>query len=412
MNRKAKLRTRPQSSRMPRRQPCRARRPPSAGDRGGSAPPAWESAQGRIVFLVIALASVYGVFRIVGPFLHCIILAVLLASLGGPVHQRILRRVGDRANVAAFLSVLLVFLLLLAPTLLFLGALVKQGMQSVESAGEWLSRADLQGYLANSPLGSLAQHPWLEKLRELVRQNVPALSDSLEGVSLTQRAGSTAVAALRAGLETLGKQVVPLLSATGSLLSSFLIMLFVMFYVFRDGASWLQSLQHLSPLSTSQEKALLDRIKEVNKAVVLGTLLTAVAQGMAGMIGFRIVGIPALFWGTMLGVASIIPLVGTALIWVPAAGYLFLTGHTWQGVFITVWGGALISNIDTLLRPVLMGGKTGLSSVAVFFAILGGIKLFGPMGVIYGPLVFGLCAVCMYIYEIENSAYLDGQDRL
>lgn len=372
----------------------------------------WHAILAQAVFVLIALASMYGVFRILRPFFNSIILAIMLGSVCSPLHAYVFRRCGSRGNLAALLSVIVVFFLILVPSAVFLGALVTQGMNSVQTANQWLNDTNLDGEWSQRKLAEIMQWPPVARLETFARERVPMFADHFDAAALARKTGEAVVGAVRLGLETLGKQILPLLSATGSFLTAFFIMLFVMFYVFRDGPEMLRRLRHLSPLSSSQEEALLQRVRGVIHAVLLGTFVTAFVQGVAGMIGFFFVGIPALFWGTMLGAASIVPVVGTALIWVPATGYLLVTGHTLKAIFLFVWGAGFIGNIDTLLKPMLMGGKSGMSSLVVFFAILGGIRLFGMMGVIYGPLIFGLCTVCLYIYEMENAAFLDRQDRI
>jgi len=188
--------------------------------------------------------------------------------------------------------------------------------------------------------------------------------------------------------------------AAGVLLS-FCLMLFVMFYCLRDGAKMLDYLARLSPLSSQQEQLLLARVQAVSRSAIMGTLVTGVAQGGLAMIAFAVAGIPWLLWGVMLGFASFIPLVGTALIWVPCVAYLLVMGKVAMAIGLALWCLVVVGLVDNLLRPWLMQGQTGMASVVLFFAILGGIKLFGLPGVIYGPLVIGLCTAVFYILELE-----------
>ncbi len=124
-----------------------------------------------------------------------------------------------------------------------------------------------------------------------------------------------------------------------------------------------------------------------------------------------VAGFPGLFWGTMMGFASFIPVVGTALIWVPAVAYLFLTGDTTWAIFLTVWSVAVVGSIDNLLRPFLMQGSAGMNTLMIFFSLLGGIQLFGLIGLVYGPLIFAIAIVLFNIYEEEFHSFLDNQDN-
>ncbi len=148
---------------------------------------------------------------------------------------------------------------------------------------------------------------------------------------------------------------------------------------------------------------LIQRIQAVTKSAVFGTVLTGIAQGGLAMIAFAITGIPWLVYGVMLGFASLIPVVGTALVWVPCVIYLLIYGKIGSAIFLALWCIVVVGLVDNLLRPLLMQGKTGMPSLILFFAILGGIQLFGLIGVIYGPLIFGLCAVLLVIFELETG---------
>lgn len=358
-------------------------------------------------YLMIALtgASVFGVYVILKPFLHSIILALLLVSIFAPVHQRIRKRLGERENVAAFLAALVVFLLVLIPLSLFFSGLVKQGIDSIQKTNAWFAEGKFQEAVNSERVQAILANKRIEGLRQLAAPYLGAEEGKSVGV------GAMALKGGQKALEFVQKGVVPLLQAGGSVIFGFFIMLFVMFFAFRDGAKMLASVLHLSPLSTSQESALLGRIREVSRAVLLGTFITAAAQALVAMVGFKIVGIPALFWGAMLGAASLVPMVGTALVWIPAVGYLLIIGHNGSAVFLALWCLLVVGSIDNFLRPLLMGGRVGMSTVVIFFAILGGIRCFGPVGIIYGPLIFGLCAVCFYIYELENASFLALQDK-
>ncbi len=133
---------------------------------------------------------------------------------------------------------------------------------------------------------------------------------------------------------------------------------------------------------------------------------TAVAQGFAGGIGLWIAGISPLFWGTMMAFASLIPVVGTAIIWLPAVVYLVLIGSWGKAVFLAIWSMVVVGSIDNFLRPFLMKGEGGISSIYLFFAILGGINLFGIVGILYGPLILGVAAILLYLYELEYGEVL------
>jgi predicted PurR-regulated permease PerM len=335
-----------------------------------------------------------------------IILALFVGTVFHPLYQWMRIRLGRRESLAALVCVLLVFLLLIVPIVSLTGVLARQAIQFAEAAQVWVNDGGFERALESSVVERLTSHPrvavlW-EQIQERVRLFDPGQLDVSKGLlSVSDKA-----------LNVARKGVLPVLSKTGSLLFGFFLMLFLLFYVFRDGERALARLLHISPLTSSQEQAVLERIRVVARATVLGNLGTALAQGFAAMIGFAFVGIPALFWGTMLAAASLVPVVGTSLVWVPACLYLLITGHVAKAVILTVWCILVVGAIDNFLRPVLMKGSTGMSSLILFLAILGGLQAFGLVGLLYGPLIFGLCAVCLSLYEIENSRYLKTLDQL
>ncbi len=196
-----------------------------------------------------------------------------------------------------------------------------------------------------------------------------------------------------------------------SLVVKFFLMLFAFFFIVRDQDKMFAAILHLIPLPTSHEQQILDKIKSVAKSALLGTFATAVAQGIAGGIAFSIVKLPGLFWGTMMAFASLIPVVGTTLIWVPAALFLLVSGHWGYSLFMAIWCAVIVGSIDNFVRPLFMKGAGGnTSTLIIFFSIMGGLNLFGLIGLIYGPLIIGLMMVFLYIYNLEFKSFLDQQD--
>jgi predicted PurR-regulated permease PerM len=158
---------------------------------------------------------------------------------------------------------------------------------------------------------------------------------------------------------------------------------------------------------------LINRLRTVGRVALIGSLLTALAQGIIGGIGLWIVGISPLFWGSLMAVTSFIPLVGTSLVWIPAVIYLFIIQKTGMAIFLLIYCIAVLSSIDNFLRPYLIQKQKGVSMppLLIFLAILGGIRVFGLLGVIYGPMIFGLLSSLLYLYEVEFSSFLNRQDR-
>jgi predicted PurR-regulated permease PerM len=340
----------------------------------------------RLVLVLLLLGAVYLAFRIVKPYLDPILLAFILAPMVHPLFRWLRARLRGRESLAALLVCLLVLLVILGPLALLGIGLVNQGVASVHAVQDWVQAGSLDRALQSK--WAVEAQAFLSRVMPLVSPERVDLKALLLGVS--GKLGNLLLA--KGGV---------LLTGTGSILMSLLLMLFVLFFAVRDGEELLKGLLDLSPLKESQEQLLLARIRSVSRSAIFGSFATAAAQGVAGGIGLWIVGIPGLFWGSVMAFASFIPLVGTALVGVPACAFLLATGHPGKALFLALWCALVVGSIDNFLRPVLMRGSGEMSTLLVFFSILGGLQLFGLPGLIYGPLVFGLCAVLLSLYRLE-----------
>jgi predicted PurR-regulated permease PerM len=343
----------------------------------------------RLSLLALLFFFLYLVFLIFRPYLGTLIFAMVLASLCYPLHDRILKWCKGRENLAALLTSALLVVIVLVPLVSFSAALVEQGAISFGKASAWLKEANLQEILSGK---------WIHPLYEMVQKLIGRLG--VDQVNLRKALMETS-SALGQLLLNWGKEILG--NVTG-LVVRFLLLIVLVFYLIRDGKAILKRLKHLSPLSPEQEERLIQRIRSLSRSVVLANLATAGAQGVAGGIGLWIAGIPALFWGTMMAFTSLVPVVGTAIVWFPAVCYLLLTGSWGKGIFLAAWSILVVGSIDSFLRPYLMKGEGTISSIYLFFAILGGIQLFGFVGVLYGPLILGVAAILLY--ELEYSEVL------
>jgi len=347
-----------------------------------------------LALLFVLLAACY---QIVHPYLHTIVLAGILATVFMPVNRRLGDRLGNRPTLAALFSCLLLTLLVLLPLLFTLIGLVQQGIGSFHAISGWIADGGVERTLA-SPLARKGVDLLHRSLPEGVAVDPAKIRDLLLDSSSTMG---------RALIEHGGG----LVGDVTALFGKFFLMLFVFFFLVRDGSRLVGSLHHLIPLSTSHEKQILEKMRSVARSALLGTLITALAQGVAGGIAFAICGFPALFWGVVMAFTSLVPAVGTALVWGPAAAYLFLSGHWGLGAFLVAWSVLVVGSIDNFVRPMFMKGDGEMSTVLIFFAILGGINSFGLIGILYGPLLLGLTLITLYLYRIEFGDFLRRQDH-
>lgn len=357
-----------------------------------------------VLFFLIGLALV-GVFLLIRPFIGPIVLALFLVTIFYPLYRRVLKLLRGRRSLTAALSVVGVFFIVIIPFFLFSASLVRQGMNVGQELQSWVSGDGPSRLIENVRSFDWEDRPRLNSAKNIIEG---ALVDYLgEDGELTDRLSSLG----QRMAKTLGDAILPLLSQTGLLVMNFFIMFFIMFYAFRDGDTMLAYFFRILPLSTSHEELLKSRVRYIVRAILMGMLLTAAVQALVAMVGFKIIGIPAMFWGVMLGVTSFIPIVGTALVWVPVTIFMLLQGKIASAIFIFIWCAGGVGSIDNFLRPYLMQGKSGMSTLILFFALLGGIRLFGPIGIFYGPMIFGLLTVMLYIYTLQYEDALDTLDR-
>jgi predicted PurR-regulated permease PerM len=177
------------------------------------------------------------------------------------------------------------------------------------------------------------------------------------------------------------------LKNVASFLFSLVITLFVLFFFLRDGAAVRRVVDRTLPFPPAQRRHLIEQTQDLVSASVIATLVIAVIQGSLGGVAFALLGLRSpVVWGVVMGVASFIPFVGTGLVWLPAALWLLATGHVLQGV-VLLGVGALISNVDNVVRPLLLSGKSTMNGLLVFLSLMGGVSAFGFIGIVLGPLV-------------------------
>jgi predicted PurR-regulated permease PerM len=327
-------------------------------------------------------------FFVLRAFFNPIVFAILLATLASPFYRRLRDLLGGRETLAALLIVLAVCALIVVPVFFFLFVLFLQGADFARELVEWVRAGELERFLDGPAIAGFEQRlsDWLA-----------GVDVELEGLDIRGRLLGFAQTAtqyfVRNSVQIFGDVV--------DVISKFFILVFLLFYLVRDGSRMAQSLRDFLPMRPSQKEAIFEKIRDVTRAVVFGTFAIAVIQGILGGIGLAIVGIPGLIWGTVLGFSSMIPIIGTGLVSIPAIAYLVVTGQYWQAVFFTVWAVLLVGGVDNYLRPFLMQGRAAMSPFYIFLATIGGLSFFGLPGLVYGPLVIAFAAVMIYVYRVE-----------
>jgi len=340
----------------------------------------------------------YLVYRLAEPFLVAIGFGAVLTVITFPLYERLRGKLGGREGAAATLMVLLVLFLLVVPTLGLLGALSQQATDVYH----WIGKASARENPAQPLLEKLDAyrgHPVLGRLVEWVR---PPIEGFAAGAKQTVPEGMKKVIGGITGMLT---------SFLANALKAFvnlILALAALGIFYARGRSLLDQVAALVPLPRERSRELFARLGEVTRAVVKGVGLTCLAQGILGGIGFWVAGLPSpLLFGTVMAFTALIPVVGTAIVWLPGVLYLFFTGQTTWGVGLLLWSALVVGQIDNVLRPLLIGGGAGMPLPLLIVGILGGLFSFGILGLIIGPLVL---TVLLFVLE-EHRREVPGAEE-
>jgi predicted PurR-regulated permease PerM len=340
------------------------------------------------IFLLLLVVVISAVFLLViRAFLLTILLAAIFAGVAHPLYSGLLRIFHGRAAAASLTTLLLLFILVAGPLATIAGIVTNQALQVSDNVRPRVEELVRQPTLLDTYLQHL---PFYERLRPYKAE-------------ILTRAGAV--------IGTVGSAAVGGLTVTiGSTLLVFarlVIMLYTMFFLLKDGRQMLAHALTYLPLSDEAKTRMVGKFVSVAKATLKGTLLIGVIQGTLSAFAFWIAGIQGwVFWGTIMIVMSIIPGIGGAIVWVPAAIILLITGSAWQGLFLLAFCGGVVGTIDNLLRPRLVGRDTQLHELLIFFSTLGGLLLFGPMGFIIGPIIAALFVTVWDLYAETFRAEL------
>ena len=343
------------------------------------------SKYGRIAFVAVLLVVGYGVFRILQPFLSALVWAAILATVFHPWYERLSRWL-RRPPLASILTCLLITTLIVLPVIVLLVLLAGE---SVQAYGSLEVKIHAQQLGQGEALRQTAAYQWL--LGKMQAVGVPEPNFRQLGVEAIRRLSQFLVGHSAA-----------VFSGFGQFIVSFFVMLLSLYYFFIRGPGILQELSRLSPLRREHEEVIFTEFKQMTVATFGGSLLTAVLQGVAGGLAFVIFGLPSpLLWGAVMALLSLVPVVGTALVWGPVVVYYLLTGSLVKGLGLLVVCGGAVGSIDNLVKPLLIRRGSEIHTLWLFFGVLGGIGVFGFLGMILGPLLITVLFTLMEIYKVE-----------
>lgn len=329
------------------------------------------------IFAAVSLAGLalllYVIFR---PFLAAIAWAVILSLVLFPLHAALRRRLGRRENLAALISTAATALLILLPGLLLVVALAGQAKELYDRSVELAGR-----YRLASP-ADLIRVPLLAKPVAWITARLPITAAQI------QQWGIRALAAIASTAGRLASAFFLDLLRTAL---DFVLVLFTLFFFFRDGPGASARIFRLLPLGERRRDQLLRRLRDVLRATFYGTILTALLQGATGGVLFALFGLPSpVVFGALMTFLSLIPVGGTALVWVPASVVLALQGSWGRAVGLFATCALFVGFLDNWLKPKLISGRTRMNTLPVFFGVMGGIAAFGMIGLFVGPLILAL----------------------
>ncbi len=341
----------------------------------------------RVGVLLLIAVLMFLVWRIVSPLWQPLLWAVLIGALLAPFTSRLAARIGDRPRLAAALVTAMTLLFFLLPVAVIGGAVAAQAAQLLHK---------LEGHvptLESAQALDVSRLPWLQRAVDWIGEYT--------GVTLQQMQDWIVGGArnlLQAIVSSSGSVV---LGALGTLVS-FLLMLFVLFFVLRDGPRIAAQVVRLLPIEEQRRSRLYRHLIDVTRAVFMGIGLTALAQGVLLGIGWTFAGLPSPLLFGVLGVFfALVPLVGTALLWVPGALWLASQGQLGHAAFLAGWCVLVVGAVDNFLRPMLISGRAEVPTLAVFVGVMGGLSAFGFIGLFLGPIVLGLL-VALFRFEVEE----------
>ncbi|MCO6458939.1 MAG: AI-2E family transporter [Pirellulaceae bacterium] len=352
----------------------------------------WTTAGVRNVTIIVLTLAVSLLFvGVIWDFLMALFLAAVFAALVHPLYRLVLRNVNQRQALASGITVGLVVLVVVLPLVGLLAVVIGEAYQVSEQLVPWLKEQ-----LRDPAALQLKLPAWIPYRDQL------DLSETQLGDKLSEVAGTAGSFLLR----TLSRFT----QGTASFGLELFVMLYAMFFFLQQGTAIRDRLLYLLPLPKETKDRLVEKGLSVTRATIKGTMVIGAIQGALAGAAYVVAGVPgAVLWGVITAVASVIPAVGTTLIWLPVVIYLLATGHTAAAIGVAVWCAGLVGTIDNVLRPRLVGNDTKMPDLLILISTLGGLSLFGALGLLVGPIVAALCVTMWDVCSVTFRGVLDDE---
>lgn len=328
----------------------------------------------RYFLFILLLLTLVLTLIILYPFLTVLILAAAFAVVLNPVYSFINKKIVRNISWLASLITVILFILVLCVPLFFVGKAIFNQTQ------------DIYNYITSKGSSSY----FIDYFDQAVNRWLPAGFNFDVHTKISQIFSS------------LTNNLAGFFSATFNSILMFILMVFSMFYILKDGDSWRKGFTNLVPLSDENSNWILSDLKKSINRIFKGSFIIAIAQGLLAWAGFTIFGVPnAAIWAVVAGIASFVPTIGTSLVSVPAVLFLFFTGMELQALGLLIWSAVIIGTVDNVLNPYIISKDSGIPSLFILFAILGGVAVLGPLGILIGPLILSLLYSLISIYKKE-----------
>ncbi|VBB44206.1 conserved membrane hypothetical protein [uncultured Desulfatiglans sp.] len=342
---------------------------------------------GTVLFFILLVGSSLLLLRLFWSYLPAIMLALLITGIFYPIHKRILSFLRENSSFAALLTTLLVLLVLVIPAGWFFTILSNEAFDFYVNTRDAVSIGHLQDILESDNI-------WVQRLRRFA---------AMGGIDVDQAnvAKLSSAVGKNVGL-FLYKQVSNVASNLLSFLVHFFLMIMTIFFLFRDGARLKSYLVELLPVPREQLEKVAHTFYEMGRVIIVVNGLSGLTQGFLGGLGFFLFGMKSPFlWGTVIAFMAFLPIIGASIVFLPATAIMILQGHLAPGILFLAYNVFYSSIIEYLIKPRLIGQGVHMNSLLVFIGIIGGIKLYGIMGILYGPLAITVFLTLAEIYRLE-----------
>lgn len=350
-------------------------------------------------FPAMVIFSLYLAYTLVSPFIHSVIMGIVFAALSWPIQKKMTHLTNGKWKriPATLLTMLIILVCVILPFTAFTIRLIPQALVTLGDISKWLVSFNIDVFLDSQIVTNFFS---------VLKEHIPFIDPETKDIHAALLEGT------RAASQFVIKGATAIVSNAVNFTLHFALLLLVMFFMLLDGEAMMARFMYLFPLKEVQKDAIFARLRAVTKAVLVGGVLVAILQGIIGGIGMAVVGMPALFCGALMALTSLVPVLGTGLIWLPVSVWLFMNGMTWQAIFVLAWCGILVTTIDSVMRPLFMSNQAGLSTFFLFMSIIGGLHAFGMLGIFYGPLILGFVVVMISLYSQEYRVFLTNRAPL